>query len=134
MEGAIGLDLAAVLAGDVERMAIIESSAHELLTAIAVERPLLLSRDAVVRVLRRYSAGQIGAADVQVWASFMRWGYVGSGGEPVRPLDIVWEPAYETAISYSPGSLMSSEIWSTGRFAKEAEDLLDALALGDQPS
>jgi hypothetical protein len=125
----IGTALAAVLAGDVASMASLREVPQQELAA-AADGPLLLTRDAVVRVLRSYSAGEFSDAAVQSWASFVRRGYVaGGGGQPVHALPIDWEAAHEDAMAEAIERLdeLGEPVDGTLREG-ELDELLAALA------
>jgi hypothetical protein len=129
MDGPIGRALDHVLAGNTDAMALLESSTPDELSAVAVADELVLTRDATVRLLQRYSAGQIAAADAQRWASFVRRGYVAGGhSNPVRPLDIIFESGYESSISAAVGRLDElGDLVDGSLHEDEIEDLLGAL-------
>jgi len=93
--------LAAVLAGDVDKIAALQRYPVAELTAAASRGPLLLTGSAVARVLRRYANGELSDVDVQAWASFVRRGYLlgGGGTGPVQPMPIDWEADQEDAIA-----------------------------------
>lgn len=60
--------------------------------------PLILSKEALVRVLSEWQGMRRTANDVQQWASFVRRGYVAGGSGGVRPLDIIFDENNEDLI------------------------------------
>ena len=62
---------------------------------------LFLTRAAVLNVLTGLKEGTLDPKTVQQWASLMRRGYVGRAteGQPVRPVEIEYEPEFEGPIS-----------------------------------
>ncbi len=66
--------------------------------AAAGRSELVLSRDAVVDVLRRYASGELHSRAVQRWGFFVRHGWL-AGTKGISPrLNIYWEAGYEDSI------------------------------------
>jgi len=97
--------VAAVLAGYAEQLPVVAAAEQDDLNDALAGSDLVLTRDAVARTLRRYRAGEFDGATVQAWASFVRRGYIGGSGGPVKPLRIDYEDAYEDAIVEAVGRL-----------------------------
>jgi hypothetical protein len=97
----LGSDVAAVVAGDVNRLSAVMAAKHsQLLHAAAELRQLSVSRSALTRVLTTWRSGHCTADDVQNWASFVRRGYVAGtsveGG--IRQIDIDYDASDEDLI------------------------------------
>ncbi len=91
--------VAAVLAGDAGQLPVIADAQHDELRAVTSGSDLVLTRDAVVALLRRYRSGEFDGRTVQAWASFVRRGYIALRSlGPIEPLSIEYELAYEDAI------------------------------------
>jgi hypothetical protein len=90
--------IAAVLAGDVSALTLVAfTQPHDVVAAVG-RAPLVLPRDAVVDVLRRYASGELHSRDVARWAFFLRHGWL-AGTRGISPrLNIDWEAAYEDSI------------------------------------
>lgn len=90
--------IAAVLAGDVSAMTLIVLTPPRDVLAAAGRSELVLSRDAVVDVLRRYASGELHSRAVQRWGFFVRHGWL-AGTKGISPrLNIYWEAGYEDSI------------------------------------
>jgi hypothetical protein len=98
--------IAAALAGDAGQLPVITSATQDELNDVTAGTELVLTRDAVASMLRRYRAGGFDGATVQAWASFVRRGYVALRSHgPIKPLTIDYEAAYEDAIVEAVGRL-----------------------------
>jgi hypothetical protein len=101
-----------------------------LLEPHSVRAPSLrLSSGAVAAVLKDYVAGRISETEAQRWAALMRWGHLPSASrEPIRPLDIEFDPTKEDAIVECLARLDELGDVIDGRLRDgEAEELLRAL-------
>ena len=93
--------LAQVVGGDPLALPLVASlsQADLLLAATLLHSPLVVTRRAAASVLKGYAGATYSPQQVQAWASFVRRGYVASPSkEPIRPLDIEYEEAWEDAI------------------------------------
>jgi hypothetical protein len=96
--------------------------------ACALSKPLVVSRKAVVAVLRGLNQGILLPELVQCWASFVRRGYIaGSTDGPLRPLDIEYEDAWEEAIAATVSRL--DEIGDILDGDVQRDEVLDLLQL-----
>lgn len=59
----------------------------------------MVSRSSVIAVLKALHEGSISAEDAQLWASFVRRGYIPGGDTtPILPIDIAFENEFEELI------------------------------------
>lgn len=93
-----GGTLHALLSGDVGALRVIGQLPHDDLLAAVGGHPLIVTRRAVASVLRQYIAGEISAEMAQQWASFVRRGYAAEAPGPIRPIDMSYERAHESAV------------------------------------
>lgn len=119
------------LEGDANALVDISTADHLSVreAARSIGAPLIVTRVAAVSILRGLIDGRFSPAATQAWASFVRRGFVeGTGGGPIRPIDIEFEDAWEDAISAAVsrldeiGDMIDGEV-TTG----EALDLLQLL-------
>ena len=97
------------------------------------DEPLVLSAEAVVRVLEAFRDDRLDARLAQRWASLMRFGYRDDARAPgpVRPVDIDFEQAKEDEIVEAVarldelGDLVDGEL-----HAPEIDELIAALRRG----
>jgi hypothetical protein len=98
--------LRSLVAGDLAALRQVGGWADGDVLAAANGEPLMVTRAAVIRVLRDLDAGGIDPEAARRWASFVRRGYLPSAGRsPVQPIDIGIEAAYEEAIIDAVGRL-----------------------------
>jgi hypothetical protein len=91
------------------------------LGAAATLPPLIISRSALIRVLKNWRSGRFGADDVQRWASFVRRGYVsGNTSGAAYPIDIDYDAVDEELI-----------VQIIGRF-DQIGDIIDGTVDGDE--
>jgi hypothetical protein len=89
------------VSGDVTAVVDVERAAHQqLVDAVRqADGPLVLSRDAVASVVRRYADGQISEAEAQRWAALMRRGYVSDSSSTLTAqIEIEYDLQHESAI------------------------------------
>jgi cell fate regulator YaaT (PSP1 superfamily) len=65
------------------------------------EGNLVIRLGAVTRVLTELLNRQISSSEAQVWASFIRRGYVSTNKKPVKTIDISYQQDHEDAIAYA---------------------------------
>ena len=94
-------DLRRILDGDASDIDRLENRQAEIVAAadLLPTAALTLKPAAVRRVLMALNAGKISPAQAQAWASFMRRGFVRSNEQPVRPIDIRFDPEREEEIA-----------------------------------
>ncbi|KRF26365.1 hypothetical protein ASG95_19385 [Phycicoccus sp. Soil803] len=130
----LAIALGRVLNGDAAGMAAIVAVDHDHLSEAVADQedPFVVSRAAAVALLDGLRRGLITPTEAQVWASFVRRGYVANeGGGPVRALDIAFEDAWEDAISAAVSRL--DEIGDLVDGEVERGEVLDLLQLlGEQ--
>ena len=68
-------------------------------------RELVLTKQAVIRVLRDLRAGRVAPRDVQRWASFVRRGFAAPAQGPLVPLDVDYDPRFEDDIVEAVGRM-----------------------------
>ena len=114
--------IAAVVLGDLSGLSTLRAASHpDLLGAAATLPPLIISRSALIRVLKNWRSGRFGADDVQRWASFVRRGYVsGNTSAAAYPIDIDYDAVDEELI-----------VQIIGRF-DEIGDIIDGTVDGDE--
>jgi hypothetical protein len=85
--------------GDVSQLNSVRSAGQAELEESCGHLQYELKREAVADVLRKYASGEILSGDAQLWASFVRRGYLGQGKGPLRPLEIHYDIAHEDQIA-----------------------------------
>jgi len=92
--------LVAVVAGNVGELPLLQSCSHaEILNASAQLPQLIVSRSALVNVLRTWRSGNCDADMVQNWASFVRRGYIARNESGrLGPIDIAYDENDEDLI------------------------------------
>jgi len=89
-----------IVAGDVSQLATVRASNHADLVEASRQGPKLqLTKQALAQVLSAWKRGDFSDKEVQEWASFVRRGYAkSSGAQPIRPIDIQYDPLSEDVI------------------------------------
>jgi hypothetical protein len=92
--------LRAAVGGDLGAFSIVATQPHGVLQECSASAgDLVVTVDAICRVLGALRSRSVPPIDVQRWASFVRRGYVaGVDRQPVRPIAIDYEVASEAAI------------------------------------
>lgn len=113
--------LLSVVDGDLNAFIPIKTASNFDLNCAAENlSPLILSKEALVRVLTEWQGRERTANDVQQWASFVRHGYVAMESGGVRPLDIIFDENNEDLIVeimarlYDIGDLVDGEVDARG--------------------
>lgn len=90
----------AVLEGNLHGLSSLQDAIHSDLLEAATRIPeLIITRSALIRVIKAWQSGQFTADQVSQWASFVRRGYISnitSGG--LQPIDIVYDKLDEDLI------------------------------------
>lgn len=87
--------------GDLSAGVPLREQPHEALrqAARSAELELVVRRPAVAEVVRRYINGSYAEREVQIWASFVRWGsFEIPDSRPIFSLNIEFDPEWEEAI------------------------------------
>jgi hypothetical protein len=95
-------DLIQILAGNVMHMRALELRQQSEITKVAEEMlstSLILTPDAVKRVLIGLLNGEILPEQAHTWASFVMRGYRSGGHDPVLPILIPYESSHEDEIA-----------------------------------
>jgi hypothetical protein len=101
--------------------------------ALARGSHLVVSRKAAIAVLTGFQVGSISPEQAQAWASFVSMGFIANRvREPVRPLDIDFEDAWEDAISATVSRL--DEIGDLVDGVVDAGEVRNLLELLGEPS
>jgi hypothetical protein len=99
-------DLMHAVEGDLDAFSLLLHQDHAtLLKSSSGPGTLIVTPDAVRRVLVALRAGQVSPALVQQWASFVRLGFTSLRNGPIKPVDIDYDPKSEDAIVEVVGRL-----------------------------
>lgn len=93
--------LVRAVAGDARELRSLAQFSHEdLARAAAGLAPLIVTREAAIRILKDLRDARVAPESAQSWASFVRRGYVEAAGRrgKVRPVEIDYEQDSESAI------------------------------------
>ncbi len=94
-------DLKGTLRGDLSRFKVIRNLPHVRIRELADEiESLMVTKDAIIKVLGDYRDGLYKDSLVQEWASFISNGYL-TGKGPVKEIDIDWGPESEEAMTHA---------------------------------
>jgi hypothetical protein len=94
-------DLVSVIEGDTAHFEAVLATPHQLLQEAARHLPpLVVTRQAVLRVIESPARGEIAPQQAQEWASLMRRGYARQSlSTPIKPIDIGYELPHEEVLA-----------------------------------
>lgn len=90
-----------IVAGDLTHFdQLFHISGDDLVKARNQIKDLTLTNKAILRVLSEFQNAILTEEQVQQWASFIRWGYIGmnQNSGPIRPIDIEFQEEFEEPI------------------------------------
>jgi hypothetical protein len=135
METSIVAAVEKLVSGDMAMASLVYELPHEQLAEASRDTHLVLTRCAVVNVLRGLTAGGISDSDAQQWASFVRRGYVSKPADgAVKPIAIDYELQFEDAIVEAIGRMDEIGDAVDGKLDdEEIQGLLDELEAHNCP-